>query len=310
MRYLGAAPTAIACLFAMGVSSTAAWPSVARAEPSARGNEVRLLAPADEALQPFSQMLECFSGYRPYYDAAGSGLFEIRFDGDALRMQRTPAGPTGTFGGRFSTSGNPVEQESDGQTIGLRTRVGATGGTIWFMRDREGSLIGAGHDRTGGDRMDQPSLDCGAGIASRWTVLPESTPFDSREDSLTWRSGNAIAVNCAARSSNGGFGEVRIARLMLRDDGALEILATDGDRLAAIAAQGLPGRSEGIMVESPRLAPGGLRVWRSSPDGDGPGTTFEIHLRTDNHLRFVRSTDAGANDVTTTCVPQPLDPRF
>ena len=245
----------------------------------------------------FSQTLSCHAGVKPYYQPGTSDGWLVSFDGDQLDL----IGADQRFGGRLSTSGNPIERIELGQTARLQTQLGATGGQIWFERDVSGRVISAGH--TG--RSDGQEVNCGSAYDQAWLPMLATPPFLKDADALTWTTSSEIGMHCASGTTE-QLGTSRKARLQLLAGGQLRVSADDdGSTLLSLAAPSSGDRSAGFVHESP-LA-GGLRVWFSRLATD-EADVFEAQLRYDFNLLELRHRRADGS--MTRCVPAPLDPAL
>ncbi len=243
---------------------------------------------------PFSQTLSCRAGVKPYFEPGTTDGWLISFDGDQLDI----VGHNRRFGGRLSTSGHSLERIEAGDTARMQTRLGETGGQIWFERNTLGRVVGAGH--TG--LADGSAVDCASMATPTWLPAPASTPFSKSADALIWANAGPIALNCTSGSATEP-GTSQPAHLQLLADAELRVSAdATGTTLMHLAGATTAERSASFVHESP-LA-GGLRVWISRETAD-PDKRFEAKFRFDFKLLELR-TESGIN--TMRCVPAPLDP--
>ncbi|MFK7965634.1 MAG: hypothetical protein AB8C46_16860 [Burkholderiaceae bacterium] len=252
--------------------------------------------------KPFSQVLTCYAGIKPYFDRAAVGPRTISFDGDQLAI----AGNAQVDSGRFSTSGHDIVRTNNQTSATLHTHRGARGGKLWFERDLNGKLISAGIvHRPGADR-----IECGDEFATQWLddALPKSFGRDGQK--LTWQTGTNIALQCvqyagtdlsAARNETPEMGQ-----LHRNQNGALSLtLADQANTIISLSHTDGTNRSASFVHETVR--DGGQRIWISRRDTDGEIDALTLRFRFNYNLLDLEQRQAGKLSIR--CVPAPLDPR-
>ena len=252
--------------------------------------------------EPFSQMLTCYAGIKPYFDRAAVGPRTVSFDGDQL----TIAGNGQVDSGRFSTSGHDIVRTNNQTSATLHTQRGASGGKLWFERDLNGKLVSAGIvHRPGADR-----IECGDQYAAQWLddALPKS--FGRDGDKLTWQTDTNIALQCVRYPGT----DLAIARdetpepgrLQRNQNGALNLtLADQANTIISLSHTDEANRSASFVHETVR--DGGQRIWTSRRDTDGEVDALTLRFRFNYNLLDLEHQRAGKRSIR--CVPAPLDPR-
>lgn len=180
-------------------------------------------------LAAFSQTVSCSHGVKPYRDATTSGPWSVSFDGDELSLVHAT---NRRYGGRFSTSGNPIIRENYPGAALLETYLGASGGSIWFVKALDGRITSTGHNVIGGGGTCGPVLECGDSERTDWVDTPTTTPLiisQGTATTLRWTTGS-ISMSCRDSSiAPNSFS----ATLITRQDGSASVVRNESNTLLA-----------------------------------------------------------------------------
>ncbi len=246
---------------------------------------------------PFNQEVACDSGIKPYRDLARTGSWTAAYDGTTLSLRSLSGGET--LGGVLDGS---AERENYSGAALLRRQLGQTDGIIYFTKTLAGEIISTGHHKKSANASSDTEVECGDGREGPWINPAPDNPFRFEGGTLTWVPGIA-QLNCAQRNSGGNFGAMIASNVIAFAEGGKLEIGNGSVTLIELQSSNDSSRTNSVVQDSARLAPGGVRVWQSV----GADNTVSINVRYDN---LVRQIQGNQNGVETYCAPSPLDPRF
>ena len=250
---------------------------------------------------PFGQTLNCYYGSKPFYEPGSTGAWQVSYDGDRLALQSLTGNLS--FGGRFSTSSNPVARQNYPSAAYQQTYLGVTGGSIWFTKDLSGRVISSGHNAFGGNNARADVVECGAEFANKWTPRPASTPFHgSIGQSLNWHTSGSIQMNCST-GNGGSFGTPIQATVRLANNGSLAVVQ-NSNNATLVSLSGAERSERNEFFPFVTRHGGGRALWYSIASN---GERVSVNTDLDFFLLAIGQVFPNGNEAK--CVPIPLDPR-